>query len=225
MNRLPPPDGSPRLPFRRGQPRWTVRGRAPALSRPRRGSAPRRAARRDRRCAPVGGIDADPGVLDDEPRPPASARGELATLPPAGVYLTALSTRFRTARRSAPPSPWNAGAVARRAGHAPCPGEARAHLERFEARWARDRACPGGADGRRGSREEQQVLGDPDEEVDLLEGGVEDPPVLVRRAPRAKGHLHLTLEGGERRAQLVRRVGREAAASGRRPPRDPPASC
>jgi hypothetical protein len=51
----------------------------------------------------------------------------------------------------------------------------------------------------------------PDEKVDLLEGGVEDPPVFLRRAPGAKGHLHLTLEGGEAACAARAPRRREAA--------------
>ena len=43
---------------------------------------------------------------------------------------------------------------------------------------------------------------------------MEDPPVFLRRALGAKGHFDLSLERGEGRAQLVRRVRREAARLG-----------
>jgi hypothetical protein len=147
---------------------------------------------------------------------PSRARRDTLTLPPAGGVLDGIvhEVQHGAAEGAAFAEDGDRLDVLRADGHPRALGAAGAHLERFEHDGLEIEPVPGKADGRRGAREEQEILGHPDEEVDLLEGGVEDPPVFLRRAPCAKGHLHLTLEGGEGRAQLMRRVGREAARLG-----------
>ena len=94
-----------------------------------------------------------------------------STLPPAGVYLTAFSTRLRSARRSASRRPARRRASrARAARHPACPARAARRLERLPAPAARARRGRRGSSGpRRRAREEQEVLGHADEPVDLLE--------------------------------------------------------
>ena len=66
-----------------------------------------------------------------------------------------------------------------------------------------------GADRRAG--QEQEVLGHADEPVDVLEARGQHLLVFLRRARRAQRHLDPALQRGERRAQLVGRIGGEAA--------------
>src|SRR5262252_1332342 len=68
--------------------------------------------------------------------------------------------------------------------------------------------------GRGGAREEQEILGEPGQVFHLLEAGAENATIFFGRALGAEGDFDLTLERGEGRAQLVRRVGGEATRLG-----------
>ncbi len=66
----------------------------------------------------------------------------------------------------------------------------------------------------RGTREEQEILGQADQPMRLLEVRREHVTIGLRRALGAQGDLDAALEGGQRRPQLVGGVGREAAHLG-----------
>ena len=137
-------------------------------------------------------------------------------MPPAGVYLMALSTRLPSARRSAPASPSTAaGSSASARTVTPVPWARRAPASSASrTSGSSSTRVPRRPERRGGAREEQQVLDEADQVLDLFEARVEHPAVLLGRARGAKRHLHLALERRQRRAQLVGRVRREALGLG-----------
>ena len=195
----------------------------PSASRPAPGR-PGRTARRRAAGAPAGmPIPVSATTTRACRRGIAAAR---VIVPPAGVYLIALSSRLNSSRRSWSSSP----------GPGTGPGRSTSSVSPLASATTRmcsatlaDQRRPGGpaAVARRDepgvlAAEEQELLGQPGQPLDLLQHVLQDPAILLRVAGRAERDLGGVPHHGQRSPQLVGRVGGEPADLLERPlqPRD-----
>ena len=108
-------------------------------------------------------------------------------------------------------------ALDRRAPTASAPPGGEAPRDRLEQRRDADPSRCAAPVALVGAGEHEQILGEPREAVGLLGGRAQRVLELVRRARPAQRELELGLQQRERRAQLVARVGDEAALARRAP--------
>ena len=161
----------------------------------------------------IGG-DAAPGVLDCQRDAARAASSATRTSPPSGVNFKALESRLESMR-----SIWMRSASTRQSGRQ-VGGEPHArrlggnlelvhHVPHHGAQ-----VQPGFLERQLagfGLREQQQRAHDLGQPLDVLQRVEHGVAVLLRGLGGEQRHLQLAADGGDRRAQLVRNVGRELA--------------